>query len=123
MKPFPDKQVVDNINVYSSEIGIPVFVIYELIKGAHQMPESKKRSRILHYIENILYKLPILSYTKEAAIWHGKETARLRNIGKSPPFLDAQIASVAKTNDLILVTRNIIDFHHFTELKLENWFN
>ena len=64
-----------------------------------------------------------MSYTKEAATWHGKETARLQNIGKSPPFLDAQIASVAKTNDLILVTRNIIDFQNFTELKLENWFN
>lgn len=100
-------------------------VIYELIKGVHRMPESKKRSRILHYVENVLYKLPILPYTKEAAIWHGEETARLQNIGQPPPFLDAQIASIAKTNNLILVTRNTIDFQHFAGagLKLENWFD
>ncbi|OQX25907.1 MAG: VapC toxin family PIN domain ribonuclease [Desulfobacteraceae bacterium IS3] len=122
LKPLPNKQLVDNIKYYNFKISIPVFVAYELIKGAYQLPKSKKRSRILHYIEDILDKIPILPYTKEAAIWHGKETARLQRIGKSPSFLDAQIASIAKINDLILVTRNIIDFQHFTDLRLENWF-
>jgi tRNA(fMet)-specific endonuclease VapC len=122
LKPLPDRQVVDSINRYGSEIAVPVFVIYELTKGVYQLPESKRRSRILYYIENVVYNLPILPYTKAAAIWQGKETARLQHIGKSPSFADMQIASIAKTNDLILVTRNLADFQYITGLKLENWF-
>lgn len=64
----------------------------------------------------------MLLYTKEAAYWHGMETARLQSIGKSPAFIDAQIAAVAKANNLILVTRNTEDFKNFADLKLENWF-
>jgi tRNA(fMet)-specific endonuclease VapC len=67
--------------------------------------------------------MPILTYTQEAAIWQGKETARLKSNGKIPPFLDAQIASVAKANNLILITRNITNFQYFADLKLENWFD
>ncbi len=123
LKPLPDNQIIDKIDYYSSKIAIPVFVIYELIKGVYQMPESKKRSKILHYVQDVVYKLPVLPYTKAAAIWQGKETAHLQHIGKSPSFSDMQIASIAKINDLVLVTRNIIDFQYVTGLKLENWFN
>jgi len=31
------------------------------------------------------------------------------------------IASIAGANDLILVTRNIVDFKPFSKLNLENW--
>jgi tRNA(fMet)-specific endonuclease VapC len=37
-------------------------------------------------------------------------------------FLDAQIAAVAKSNNLILITRNTEDFKSFAELQLDNWF-
>jgi tRNA(fMet)-specific endonuclease VapC len=63
-----------------------------------------------------------LSYTQDAAKWHGETAARLQLQGKTPPFVDTQIAAVAKTNNLILVTRNVDDFENFTDLKIENWF-
>jgi tRNA(fMet)-specific endonuclease VapC len=75
------------------------------------------------YNQFVLSKFSTLSYTKEAADWHGKEAARLQSIGKSPPFIDGQIAAVAKVNNLILVTRNTDDFKHFSDIKLENWFD
>lgn len=123
IKPEPNKKVVSFIDGYYDQIAISSFVVYELIKGVYQLSPSKKRQRIFDYIEDVLSTLPILTYTQEAAIWHGKETARLKTNGKTPPFLDAQIASVAKTNNLILVTRNITDFEQFSDLTLENWFN
>lgn len=122
LKPAPSKQVIRCMEQYYDQIALPVFVVYELIKGAYQLPESQKRLRILRYVENVILQLPVLPYTQASAEWHGQEAARLQGIGKSPPFLDAQIAAVAKANDLILVTRNTEDFKNFSGLQVENWF-
>lgn len=44
-------------------------------------------------------------------------------MGKIPAFGDSQIASIAFTNDLVLVTNNVSDFQDFDGLKIENWFH
>ena len=36
---------------------------------------------------------------------------------------DAQIAAVAASRDLVLVTRNVEDFKAFNGLKIQNWFD
>jgi tRNA(fMet)-specific endonuclease VapC len=46
----------------------------------------------------------------------------LSNIGKTLAFADGQIASIAASNGLILVTNNVADFQYFENLKIENWF-
>jgi tRNA(fMet)-specific endonuclease VapC len=122
MKPIPNKQLTDKIEKYHSQIALSIFTVYELIKGAYLLPNSQKRLRILRYVETTLSQLPVLLYTKESAIWHGKETARLQQLGKPPSFIDAQIAAVAYSNQLVLVTRNVSDFQYFSDLTVENWF-
>ena len=119
---YPNQHVVEKIQRYDSQIALASIVIYELVRGIHLLPESKKRLKFLDYFESVLVKFPVLLYTEKSAIWHGKEAARLQGIGKSPPFIDAQIAAVAVTNNLILVTRNTADFKNFADLQLENWF-
>jgi tRNA(fMet)-specific endonuclease VapC len=47
---------------------------------------------------------------------------RLSNIGKTPGFVDSQIASISYCNNLILVTNNVSDFEFFNNLSIENWF-
>ena len=49
----------------------------------------------------------------EAALWHAEERARLTAQGRTPSYVDGQIAAIAKTNDLTLVTRNTSDFVRF----------
>ncbi len=122
VKLSPNKNVIEKIEQNYAQIALPVFVVYELLRGAYQLPESKKRVRVLHYVENAIQHLPILPYTKSSACWHGIEAARLQGMGKSPPFIDAQIAAVAITNNLTLVTRNTGDFKNFADFRLENWF-
>ncbi len=39
-----------------------------------------------------------------------------------PAYADGEIAAVAVTNQLVLVTRNSRDFERFDNLRLENWF-
>ena len=54
-------------------------------------------------------------------LWHAKERARLTQIGRTPPFADGQIAAVAITNGLSLVTFNRDDYAAFQDLRLEDW--
>lgn len=65
--------------------------------------------------------MEILAYTATAAEWHARERARLAALGRTPPFIDGQIAAVARVNRLILVTRNVSDFHGFEGLAIEDW--
>jgi tRNA(fMet)-specific endonuclease VapC len=123
LKPKPDLLVMENIKYHQYEIATAAPVFYELIRGAYRMKESKKQKKILNYIDLFVSSIPILPYEKKAASWHGKEMSRLQKLGLTPAFLDSQIASIAKANDLILVTRNITDFENFLGLSLENWFS
>ncbi|HNC86791.1 MAG TPA: type II toxin-antitoxin system VapC family toxin [Agitococcus sp.] len=122
LKAEPNQQVMENIARYHAQIAIAAVVFYELVRGMELLPDSKKRLKTMDYIDSVVVKFSILPYTQDAAKWHGETAARLQLQGKTPPFVDTQIAAVAKTNNLILVTRNVDDFKNFTDLKIENWF-
>jgi tRNA(fMet)-specific endonuclease VapC len=74
-------------------------------------------------LKTIFPTIPILDYNSKAANWHAAERARLSEIGLTPAFADGQIAAVASTNQLILVTRNLKDFINFRDLTIENCFD
>ncbi|MBC8160187.1 MAG: hypothetical protein H7Z42_03125 [Roseiflexaceae bacterium] len=42
-------------------------------------------------------------------------------LGRTPPFADGQIAAIAHTNQLVLVTFNTADYADFSGLNLEDW--
>ncbi len=67
--------------------------------------------------------LTVLPYDTTAALWHGEQRARLEARGLKPPFADGQIAAIAATQGLVLVTRNTSDFELFDGLQLLNWFS
>lgn len=77
---------------------------------------------IERYIDTVvLATFPVLDYDRRAADWHARERARLSALGRTPPFVDGQIAAIAYVNDLFLVTTNVRDFEDFQGLRLENW--
>lgn len=123
LKVTPNLQVVENIERYHEKIAIAAIVFYELVRGVELLPDSKKKLKTLDYIESVVVRFPILPYSKDAAKWHGETAAHLQLQGKTPPFVDTQIAAIAKASRLCLVTRNVDDFQHFTDLKIENWFD
>jgi tRNA(fMet)-specific endonuclease VapC len=43
--------------------------------------------------------------------------------GLRPPFADGQIAAIAATQALVLVTRNTADFEAFQGFDALNWFS
>jgi tRNA(fMet)-specific endonuclease VapC len=66
--------------------------------------------------------LRILPFDQAAADWFGKERARLKLQGKTSAYADCEIAAIAVSQNLTLVTRNTKDFENFQGLVLDNWF-
>jgi tRNA(fMet)-specific endonuclease VapC len=64
--------------------------------------------------------LGILSCDKNSAAWLAIERARLSKQGIA--VADWEIATVAYSNNLVLLTRNIRVFAGFGGLRIENWF-
>jgi tRNA(fMet)-specific endonuclease VapC len=122
-KPEPNAQVLEKLKAYNGHYATAVTVWHELHFGCERLPESKLKQRLQSYLAMLLQQsLDILPFTQQAAEWLAIERARLMKTGYSFGFADGEIASIAASNNLILVTRNTKDFERFSGLQLENWF-
>lgn len=119
----PNQTVMENLELHKNEMATATIVIHELLYGCFRLPASKKRQDLENYINDvILSQLPIFDYDIKSAQYHARERSRLSKIGQTPAFADGQIASIASTNNLVLVTNNVSDFKSFNQLTIENWF-
>ena len=122
VKTSPQKKVIKSIERHQDDIVTAAPVWHELFFGCQRLAISRKRGIIEAFLNDVVRpNILILPYDQRAAEWHARERARLSSKGNTPSFVDGQIASIAKVNGLILVTRNTGDFKKFSKLKLENW--
>lgn len=118
----PNVDVIRRLREHEREIAIPAPVWHELRFGCARLAQSRRREIIERYIEDVvLESFPILEYGWKAADWHARERARLIAVGRTPPFVDGQIAAIAYANGLTLVTSNTRDFRHFEGLNIQSW--
>ncbi len=123
IKPQPSQAVITRLTQHKAHLATASLVVHEILFGCLKIPPSKRRTAIQNYlVKSVLTGLPIFPYNKSAAIWHAEQRAYLSAQGKTPSFSDGQIAAIAKTNDLTLVTRNVKDFDGFADVLIENWF-
>jgi tRNA(fMet)-specific endonuclease VapC len=122
-RPDPSGQVVDRLEGHGDEVALPSIVWHELVYGVERMDQGRRRSYLTDYLREVVRpSMPIILYDEAAAQWHGTARAKLEAEGQSQPFADGQIAAIAATRELILVTRNTSDFERYDELHVENWF-
>ena len=122
LRPVPNARVLRNLRRHESELAIASIVWHELRFGVERLPPSRRRNAIERYLEDVvLASMPILDYNDAAADWHAVERARLAASGDTPPFADGQIAAIAKTRNLQLVTFNEADFRRFRGVKVVSW--
>lgn len=118
----PNEGVLTKLDEHGGECAICAPVWHELQFGARRLPKGKRREMLEAFLEEVVRAtLPILAYDERAAEWHGEERARLERAGRSAPFVDGQIAAIAVTSGLPLVTANPVDFRPFKGLTVLNW--
>ena len=123
LKARPNENVVGRLAEHATELATAAPVWHELRYGCARMPDSARRRAAEEYLRDVVQPLlAVLSYDAMAADWHAGERARLEARGKGPPFVDGQIAAIAVTNGLTLVTRNVKDFRRFKGLAVVDWF-
>lgn len=106
---------------YTDDIAIAAVTWHEIRYGCDRLPASRRRHAIETFLYHVQATFPILPYDASAAAWHASERVRLKH--QPPPFQDGQIAAIAASNQLVLVTNNVVDFINFQGLTLENWFD
>jgi len=119
---FPDSRVLAKLREHTGELAIAAPVWHELLFGIERLPSSRKRRILEDYLfQTVRPTIPILPYGKAAAEWQASERARLAAAGRTVPFVDSQIASIAAVHGLVLVTSNHGDFHPFQDLQVVDW--
>lgn len=122
VRPAPNARLMERLAAHHAECATAAPVWNELVYGCRRLPESARRRALERYIFEVLRPhLSVLPYDQRAAEWHASEQARLEPLGRTPPFVDGQIAAIASTNGLTLVTANAPDFAGFEGLHLEDW--
>lgn len=121
-RPIPNAGVIRRLRQTEGQVGIASVAWHELLFGLGRLPPSRKKEGLEDYFFRVvLSTISILAYDTVAAEWHARQRARLTSLGRTPSFIDGQIAAVAKANDLILVTANRAHFEPFDDLTIEDW--
>lgn len=118
-----DAGVMEHLERRRSACATSTVVMHELAYGVARLPEGGRKARLQSFISGLMdCGMTILPYDLDAALWHARERARLEAQGLTPPFRDGQLAAVAATRKLTLVSRNLADFQHFQGLSCTSWF-
>lgn len=121
--PHPDSGVMERLASVQHESATAASVWHELLYGCLRLEASPRRDRLQRYLYDVVAAtLPIVACDEPVAARHAAERARLAKEGRTPTFVDGQIAATAQVHGLVLVTRNVRDFEFFEGLAIENWF-
>ena len=125
-RPKPNPLVFNKLEEYEKLCSLPSTAWNELLFGVNIMASGKKRDYIFSkLVDDIQANYEIIQYDNHAAWIHADIRSRLKEQGIGIDFQDSQIASIAVSNNMILVTRNIKHFESIQKvspLMLENWF-
>ena len=125
-KPEPNEKVVEILRKNEKLCALSSTVWNELLYGVNIMAEGKKKDLLFEkLVDDIQAAYDIIQYDNHAAWIQADIRSRLKEKGTPVDFPDTQIASIAVSNCMILVTRNTKRFEPIQEvstLMMENWF-
>ncbi len=123
LKPEPNRKVLSRLTSRRFDWCTSATAWEEFTLGVRMLQPSARRAQLDAYRQSLLSAgLEVVPFDQSAADWMASERARLLKKGSTPAYRDAQIAAVAGSRDLVLVTRNVDDFKGFRGLKVQNWF-
>ena len=110
-KPRPDSRVMNWLLAHELASGVPSIVIAELYFGACDAPKER-RAGLITEIERFIrdFGETIIPFDTEAAKVWGEYVARPVLKQKPKSYPDTQIAAIAISRGLTVVTRNTKDF-------------
>lgn len=102
-----------------SDITISTINLFELEYG---MGKSNSRIKMDSYVLSLCKRYAVLEFDRAASLQAGAIRALLHTRGTPIGPYDVQIAGIALSHNLIVVTRNTREFERVPGLRVENWY-
>ena len=109
-KPLPESRVVEWLRRHERDIVVDPFILGELRFGILLLPRGRKRAALERWFDAGAQCLNCLPWEVATGLKWAELLAGLRRSGKAMPIKDSCIAATALAHDLIVVTRNRVDF-------------
>lgn len=103
-----------------SDIAISTISLFELEYG---MGKSDNRSKMDSYVTSLCRRYSVLDFDRAVSLQAGTIRAVLDTRGTPIGPYDIQIAGIALSHNLTVVTRNVREFSRVPQLKVENWYD
>ena len=114
MAPAPPPTLIDWLNRQETvTLYLSTITIAEIGYGLWVMRDGKRRQSLEDRFEKFVadgFEQRILDFDEQSARLYAGIMGRRRALGRPLSILDGQIASIARSNDLAVATRNIRDF-------------
>ena len=118
IKKIPPSAVNRIRSKHPDDVSISAITIAELEYGIHRSKHiDQNRIALLEFLVPFM----ILDFDQSAAAVYGSVRASLERKGTPIGPMDLLLAAQALSQQLILVTNNVREFHRVAGLPLENW--
>jgi toxin FitB len=125
IKPIPEPKVIAWLEgQQENSLFLSSVTLGELAKGITALKDSKKKSRLLHWLKTEVthrFQERILPFDEQAALLWGEWNGEGRQTGKAYSILDSQIAAIAARFECVFVTRNTKDVDGLPVDSLNPW--
>ena len=126
IKKNPSEKVIEKLAENLEYSCISAFTWAETLAGVKTLKEVKQKNALSEYfVENVQKQYEVLPFDSNAASIYSDLVERLNEKEISAEKLDLLLASIAISNNLILVSKNPAAFEAIASnstLMLENWF-
>lgn len=103
-----------------TDIAISTINLFELEYG---MGKSDNRSKMDSYVATLCRRYAVLDFDRVASQQAGVTRALLDTRGTPIGPYDIQMAGIAMSKNLTIVTRNTREFERVPGLRIENWYD
>ena len=124
IKPYPNKLLIEWIeSIQSERLFLSVLTIGEIRKGISKLPNSKRKEKLSEWLNTLLedYQDRIIPIDLTIAENWGETQGLAEKKGVPISTIDGLIGAIARTHNLILVTRNEDDFINCNVSLLNPW--
>lgn len=110
-KPVPSSKVIDWLSANEANLVVDSIILGELCIGILSLQRGRKRVQLEQWFGALVQTIDCLPWDATISRRWAKLVVDLKQQGVTFPLLDGMIAATALVHDLIVITRNTLDFN------------